>query len=312
MDLTTLFGVGLISSILSQFPWCLLLQFTYFRMYTLKKSDECKQIQRNLTNSSHISDDGKRVGYSFGKWFVLFMQVDSGFEGDGDKYTIWLIATTKSYEQLTKKLTSDTLSDEGGDSVQTSINTICLWKRLGGLYTPYFKKRSVSVKTVLPRLEQMSIMDDIQKHYSEYGHATAFIHGQPGTGKSIIGILLANVYESGYCNMIHPWTPGVTLSQLYDEDAPTPEKPLIVMFDEVDVALLRIHSEIPNHKCLSTEIKNKTDWNKLFDEIDLGLYPNLIIVMTSNKCPSFINALDTCYIRPGRVNIIREMLTKNE
>ena len=92
------------------------------------------------------------------------------------------------------------------------------------------------------------------------------------------------------------------------EVQPTAESPLILLFDEVDVALSKIHAGISEHKCLLTEVAGKTGWNKLFDEIDLGLYPNLIIIMTSNRKPEFIDSLDTCYIREGRTNLIKEMI----
>jgi len=310
MDLSTLFGFNLIISALTQIPWVILIQFTTLRLYSLRKSDECKRVQKKLTNSSHVADDGKRIGYSFGKWFVLHLAVEPSYEGDGDKYTLIMIATEASYQQLINN-NSEEATDTDDEDIECE-QSIDLWKRLGALYSPYFAKRNVSVKNISPRREQKSIMDDIKSYYDDHGHAVALIYGEPGTGKSVIGILLAKMFESGYCNTLQPWTPGVTLSQLYNEAEPTEDKPLIVMFDEVDVPLMTIHAGVEPHKCLTTEIANKTGWNKMFDEIDLGLYPNLIIVMTSNKNPDFINALDTCYIRSGRTNVIREMIYKND
>lgn len=309
MDLSTLFGFNLIISALGKIPWVILIQFTGLRLYSLRKSDECKQLQKKLTNSSHVADDGKRIGYSFGKWFVLHLTVESSYDGDGDKYSLTMLATEATYQKLVNKISEEIVDYKDEDKPEQTID---LWKRLGALYSPYFAKRNVSVKNISPRREQKTIMDDIQKYYDDHGHAVALIYGEPGTGKSVIGILLAKMFESGYCNTLQPWTPGVTLSQLYNEAEPTEDKPLIIMFDEVDVPLMTIHSGVEPHKCLTTDIANKTGWNKMFDEIDLGLYPNLIIVMTSNKTPDFINALDTCYIRSGRTNVIREMVYKND
>ena len=45
----------------------------------------------------------------------------------------------------------------------------------------------------------------------------------------------------------------------------------------------------------------------MLDEIQRGLYPHLIIIMTTNKNPEFINNLDPSYLREGRVDIICEL-----
>ena len=51
-------------------------------------------------------------------------------------------------------------------------------------------------------------------------------------------------------------------------------------------------------------VQNKTGWNRMLDEIGRGLYPHLILLMTSNRDPAFIRSLDPSYIREGRVNEI--------
>ena len=37
------------------------------------------------------------------------------------------------------------------------------------------------------------------------------------------------------------------------------------------------------------EVYNKTTWNIFLDNIDFGHYPNLILIMCSNKTPKEIN-----------------------
>jgi hypothetical protein len=39
------------------------------------------------------------------------------------------------------------------------------------------------------------------------------------------------------------------------------------------------------------------------DEIDRGMFPHLVLVLTSNRDPAFIRALDPSYIREGRVDL---------
>ena len=38
-----------------------------------------------------------------------------------------------------------------------------------------------------------------------------------------------------------------------------------------------------------------------------GMYPYVIFVLVSNKDPEYINNLDKCYIRKGRVDMIFEL-----
>ena len=65
--------------------------------------------------------------------------------------------------------------------------------------------------------------------------------------------------------------------------------------------------EITKHKWLITQVHNKTSWNGLLDKIALGIYPNLILILTSNKTPKYFNNKDTSYIRNGRVDKIYSM-----
>jgi hypothetical protein len=40
------------------------------------------------------------------------------------------------------------------------------------------------------------------------------------------------------------------------------------------------------------------------DEIGRGMFPHLILIMTSNRDPTFVNSLDDSYFREGRVDLI--------
>jgi hypothetical protein len=54
-------------------------------------------------------------------------------------------------------------------------------------------------------------------------------------------------------------------------------------------------------------VPDKSGWNNMLDTIQRGMYPNLILIMTSNRGPEFINSLDPSYIRKGRVDLTFEM-----
>lgn len=128
----------------------------------------------------------------------------------------------------------------------------------------------------------------------------------------MIGVLLAAKLGGSYCNTLKPWQPGDSVGSLYSEVEPTKDKPLVIAFDEVDGAIMLIHTGIADHKELPISVQNKAGWNRLFDEIGRGMYPHLIILLTSNREPEFIDGMDPSYIRPGRVNLILHLTDKVE
>jgi DNA polymerase III delta prime subunit len=184
-----------------------------------------------------------------------------------------------------------------------SDTSIKIYERSGSFSNCWFKMRPFKT-LVEPQEEQAKIIEQIKAAYNETGHTVVFLYGPPGTGKSMIGVLLASELGGSYCNTLRPWQPGDMLGTLYSEVEPTKEKPLILSFDEVDVALVTITAGIPDHKQLPTAIQNKTGWTRLMDEIGRGMYPNLILVMSSNRDPTFVNGLDDSYFREGRVDLI--------
>jgi ATP-dependent 26S proteasome regulatory subunit len=120
--------------------------------------------------------------------------------------------------------------------------------------------------------------------------------------------MLANELNGAYCNNLMPWNAGESIPVLYSDTDPTEKCPLVIAFDEVDGALQEIHKGIPPHKNQKIHVQNKQGWNQMLDEIQMGFYPNIVIIMTTNKRPEFIDQLDPSYIRDHRVDRIYEMV----
>ena len=98
--LFSLFAFGFITNFLSSIPWSLIFLFTQnfgIRLYDIRKREECITIQKNLGVCSHITDGGKGSGYSVGYWYLA--HVSSSM----DDNAVWLIATTSSYNTLSKE-----------------------------------------------------------------------------------------------------------------------------------------------------------------------------------------------------------------
>jgi hypothetical protein len=94
---------------------------------------------------------------------------------------------------------------------------------------------------------------------------------------------------------------------------PTKDKPLIIVWEEIDGPLALIHKGIEPHKNIPILVRNKTGWNTLLDKIQLGIYPNIILLLTSNMPITKINqTLDESYLRPGRMDIITSLGLKED
>jgi len=304
--LNTLF-VGIGVTLLNYIPWQL--GFLFLKPYGIRyciltKKEECKRVQKKVgTNTSQLIDNNKGSGFSIGYWYVLYIDIISRGD-DGDYYKITIIATESSYNSLTKDE-----DDKDKDLVicETSKKSIDMWESFGNPHNRWYKKRKIKIPNIIPHKNQKPLLKRITELYEEKNHVTAFIHGPPGSGKSIIGLLLAKHFSSSYCKCLRLWKPGDTLANIHSEVDPTEDKPLIILLNEIDIPLINITEGIPDHKNLDISIQDKSNWNDLFDDIQIGIYPNTIILLTSNKTVDFINQLDLSYLRESRIDFIYEL-----
>jgi len=290
-------------NIISYIPWAVIFLFTQsfgVRLYYLKRRDECLRIQKRTQNwSSHTTDGGKGYGYSFGYWYAVSINVVTN--ECGDTYTVYMIATETSYKALIKD--DDVHYEEEAPKIEKKI---VVYERAGSYANAWFRARDRDAVDT-PKVQQAAIVTDIIAHYKKFRHTVVYLHGPPCTGKSMIGVLVANDFGSTFCNTLKPWQPGDTLGTLHSEVEPKFMRPLILVFDEFDTAILKIHAGISPHPKIPIVVPDKTGWNHMLDEIQRGMYPNLILILTSNKGPDYIRSLDPSYIREGRVNMIFEM-----
>jgi hypothetical protein len=102
------------------------------------------------------------------------------------------------------------------------------------------------------------------------------------------------------------------LNSLYSKVEPTKANPLIILIDEVDIIFNKITIDLfVQHKSIPTEVHDKITWNRLMDHIQAGIYPNVILVLTSNLTRSEIcSKYDNSFIRPGRVDSFHNLHKK--
>jgi hypothetical protein len=114
----------------------------------------------------------------------------------------------------------------------------------------------------------------------------------------------ANYAKISIVDTFNPTHPGDYFIPLYNKVSPTQDASLIVIIEEVDIIIKKIHNNLINtHRDIPTLITNKSEWNTFFDRFERGLYPYVIIIMTTNQSISYFDELDPSYMRFGRVNI---------
>jgi hypothetical protein len=308
-------AANLCSTLLHSIPWASFFLFTPFfgfHVYEIKQKEVCQRIQRRIRYSSQRSEQDKPLGYSIGKWFLAHIYIESDHQGD--IYNIWLFSTNKMFVSLTQE---ESLSIVNTNLTGTSNNVnpglkseqknLTIYTRSGTFFSIWFKKRVVPFSAFTPRQEQKEILESIQSDFKKRSYSVCYIHGPPGSGKSMLGAFLALELKGVLCNTLKPWNPSDTLAELYAEAEVSAENPLVLVFDEVDSVLVHIHEGIPSHKNLPIAIQNKPGWNHFLDEIARGMFPYLVLLLTSNQPPEWVNGLDPSYLREGRVNKVFEL-----
>ena len=267
-------------------------------LYKIKDKSKVLIIKNNIKSSSINTEDNKPLGYFYGYWYVGYLSEPTNRrDEEGECY---IITTSKIFNKVTKH-NSEKIKEESGIKEET----IQLWSRKGGYYNINYIKRELKVTKFNPRENQNNIITKIIDSYkkSDFNINVSYIYGEPNSGKSMIGILLAKKLNASIVRSFNPTEPNDNIDNLYSEVNPCEEKPLIIVLDEFDIILKKIHVGVESHKYMPIQVKDKSDWNIFLDDISIGLYPHIILLLTSNLKPDTINeTYDKSYIREGRVN----------
>ena len=290
-----LYGIGL-GFLFNTVPWTsifLLTQFFGVRLHVLQEREICAQLQRKLEYFTHTVSE-KGCGYFCGWGFFGYI---SPTMNPGEA---WLVSTDSAFRKLTS-YERVIVKEEFVDTQNVSV-----YEKSGSFMNVWFRKRTLNLN-LEPRENQCKIIASIKREYEMKNHCVAMIHGEPGAGKSYIGLLLATELKSSYCNSLRPWQPGESLNILWSEIEPTKSKPLVLVFDEFDGPLELIHNRIPCHNKVPIAVQDKQGWNRMLDDFSRGMFPHVILLLTTNKSPDYFSQLDKSYIRPGRVDSIFQL-----
>jgi hypothetical protein len=269
--------------------------------FVVNNNNKIKTIIGKIKNSSDIDDENLPLEYFYGYYYLGYIYQK---ENHGERVSsLWILTFQSVFDEISKS-EIEKKSDENENSIK-------IWNRKGNYYQfGYFCRKLIVIKQ--PLTSQTVILNKIQNYYKTQltKNCVVFIHGKSGSGKSTLAILLTHALKCNYCNAFNNTEPCDNLDGLYCRVEPTETSPLIILLDEVDVILYNISSDLKiykQHESSPREVHDKRTWNSFLDKIDQGLYPNLIVIMTSNKSRVTIDSYDKSFIREGRVNLYFEL-----
>lgn len=275
--------------------------------YKITDQTECNQLINKLNiKRSVFYKNGKPFGLFYGKWYIGYISSNDSQHGSQGQ-TMHIIMKRTTYETVTDTAATDTTDNKSAETPEKKI--IDIRERRGNPWWWEYADRKYDATKFLkrePRDYQQNIIDDIlsviKSKASRSG--TFFIHGEPGTGKSLLTLLLAKQISAYYCDTWKPTDPGDNLSKVYSTISPDDDKPLVLVLEECDKLIMNVlDGNVKPHLYIPIPMMDKSDWNSMLDKVtDLGFYPNLILILTSNVSRNTIHEKDASILRDGRID----------
>jgi DNA replication protein DnaC len=275
--------------------------FKYFTFYRTFDRNTIITISKNILYSATRDERDEPHCLFFGYFYIGYIYKSC----NGKENILYCLCTENQFEKLKK--TKDEIIIE----TDTFYN---LYTRTGNFYNFSYKIDKIKCTDYLATDSQKTIINSVLEFYQRNNKCVIMVSGPPGTGKSSLGILIAKEVNGYLCETFNPTNPGDYLRTVRTQVNPTFKNPLILLLDEFDTLLYSIHKkQVALHENLPTEVYDKPTWNKLFDNIDHGIHPHLIVILTTNLTSKTIEKnFDLSFLRTNRVNIFVEISAKNE
>lgn len=308
MNLSTLgisMAFGSCLSIIWTLPFIFLIMFG-IKLHKITNKKYIPMVFTRIGKNSSYTEDSNPRGWIWGKYYIGYIieNLDSTNNVSSKSYNIFIVCSNKFFKELIdpdSKIMKKYQDEKDNDDDKK--NKIKFYERYGNYFWLQYNSREINTEHFITKQNQQNIINLIKDDYKKRKNNVSIIYGEPGSGKSMVSILLAKEMNGYLCDTFNPTDPGDDIGLIYSTIMPTGDRPLILVLEEFDILINKIHHNmIQPHKHIPIQIKDKTSWNTFFDRIDRGLYPNMIFILTSNIDPEYIDRLDKSYLRNGRVN----------
>jgi len=270
--------------------FCLCTDYFGYPLYHVKNKEKINYLMTKIKWSSMKDENNKA------RWWFIDRNFIGTFVGGDKGLTAYIMCSSETFKSLTEPEMT---------ILAVQPQTIPLYERSGTYLWLDYNKRDFDVDKYVCQEKQRLIVESTTELYKNRKSFVIFIYGGPGSGKSMCSILLAKQLKGSIVRTFDPTDPGDNLVSLYSTINPRENNPLILVLDEVNILYNNVFNKrIVPHKNIPIQISDKTSLNRFFDDINLGLYPFLIVVMTSNMSVQEIETTyDPSYIREGRVDL---------
>lgn len=271
---------------------CALLLSKLFR-YQKILGEDTLVLSKSVILSSMIDEDDSPSGLIVGKWFIGYSC------NEKDEKSVTLLITYKSYSSIFVK--EVIRHDE-------PITMFNFYVRRGNFGFLRYFRQTLPLTNLIPTSSQERVIESILNVYEKKRSCVVLLSGPPGSGKSKVAHLLLNKFASikyipNFVKTFSLTDPGESIYTLAKTVDSKPTSPLVILLDEIDVTIERIHTGIEQHKNYPIWVTNKASWDSFFDDFDSKLLENIVVVMTTNRSFDYIDNLDPAYTREGRVDI---------
>ena len=270
----------------------------------VKITEIIKLLEETTTSTVTMYECGKikPMGIFIG-WKYCGMYIDS-INNKEQQRELQLYTTHKIFKTLVendhKNFQNTILLQSIVIDTFNQTSNILIYERMGNFYNSYYEKRRFNMTKYNPKLQQKSILESIIRLYKKEKRTSVFISGESGTGKSMIGFLLAKELNAKLCRTFNPTDPGDTMIKLVRDLEPTSEKPVIIVLDEANILIRKITDGVIRHKDIPILVHDKITFNRYMD--DMMFYENVILILTSNEPKKSMDDIDESYLRKGRID----------
>lgn len=219
-----------------------------------------------------------------------------------------LLKLVDNDEILDLALTKDEIEEEEKLPQGPSKNYIKIYTRQYDQKGVYYNPLRFYTNDLKPMGEQKMVVDRIIEEYRKKQRCVVFLSGPSGSGKSVVGLLLAKELNGNYCHTFNPTDPGDSMGALISQSQieECDDAPLVIVLEEADKLINDVHLDaIKSLTPHMVTVRNKSTFNTFLD--DMFMHPRVVLIMTSNTRAEDIDGLDASYLRAGRVHLKMQM-----